>query len=38
MTAPTEVSGTSDTMSSIGSWTTPSTVLVTGSGFEAVSS
>ena len=38
VTAPTLLSGTSQTISSIGSWSTPSTFLVTGSGLEAVSS
>ncbi len=38
VTPPTPSSGRSQTRSSIGSWTSPSTVLRTGSGFETVSS
>ncbi len=38
VTTPTAVSGTSQTISSIGSCTAPSTSFVSGTGFEAVSS
>ena len=38
VTTPTADCGTSQTISSIGSWTWPPTSLVIGSGFETVSS